>query len=614
MLYIEGNLELQDSRDHVIQADLIVINGGSFTAGSEDEPFVNNVTIILHGNTSTPEFRFNDFASPPVGAKAIGVFGQLTLIGRVPEVTWTFLARSESAGSMAIEVEDSIDGWQVGDSIVITSTSYDAFETEVHNISSISGNTITLTSPLQYKHAGGSETIGSKTFYRRAEVGLLSRRITIKNGAPSYANEEAFGCRVLVSSNANYRGTAQLQGVEFSRCGQLGYTQQFDPRYALAFLNIGQQFGRAASYVKSCSFNNGFNTAVGVFLASNVTINDTVIHGTVGDSVIITGADHVLHHNLASLAQFIGTYRNRNEPMNDLWTANFELSGATDYTFTNNVAAGGAKAGIHTHGEECTEGGKIRIRNNVAHSTLHCVHLGYGDGHEQCSRFDSYTIFNCYHYGFFSYGRAGIQLVNSHFINNKAAVYVSVMGPSALSHVVGTKSVDIQDTLIVSASADFDCDEETTIPDIAFHELSNVGIVSPTGGHVGVVVPSFVSGRGHFPPAPWFSIISYPAINGLTRITGVTFANFQSRTCREGRRQQSDTVIMTNPQSEDANHPVHFRSISYMGDINSESRVFVQRPNLGRVNPSDCVDMDCDGHKQIVLKDLDGTFTQMPGR
>ena len=607
---IEGDLEIEDSMDHVIQADLIYINGGSLIAGSELNPFLHKLTIILNGNLSTTEFNVNDGASPPIGAKAIGVFGQLILISRVPDVTWTFLAQTAEASSSTIQVEDSVD-WQQDDYIVITSTSYDAFESEVRKIQSVSGNIITLTAPLMYKHSGVSETIGSsRTIYHRAEVGLLSRRIKIENGARDFADQEAFGCRVLVSSSANYRGTAQLQGVEFNGCGQLGHTASFDPRFALAFLNIGRQSGELASYVKSCSFNNSYNTAIGVFLASNVAINDSVIHGTVGDSVIITGSGHVIHHNLASLAQFIGTYRERNEPFNDMWTANFELSDATDFTFTNNAAAGGAKAGIHTHGEECNDDGQVKIRNNIAHSSLHCIHLGYGDGYAQCSRFQTYTLFNCYHYGLFSYGQAGIHITKSDFINNKAAVYVSVMGPPALSHVKGTKSVDIDDTLIVSATTDFDCTDDGKVPAIASHDLSNVGIQSPTGGHVGIVVPSFVSGPGHFPPAPWFSIITYPAITGITRISDVTFANFQSRRCG---RLRNDTVIITNPQSEDANHPVHLRSISYEGDINPYSRVFVQRPNLGRVNPSDCVDMDCDGHKQIIIKDLDGSFTQMPG-
>ena len=614
-LFIEGDLEIEDSRDHTIEADLIVINGGALIAGSEQNPFVNNIRFVLHGNNSSPEYRLDDMASPTVGAKAIGVFGQLILHSRVPDVTWTFLSEAAAAGSSVIAVEGQINGWQVGDTIVITSTSYDAYETEVFQINSISGNSITLSGNLQYTHSGGSDRIGpSGEFYHRAEVGLLSRRITIENGEATFANEEAFGCRVLVSSDANYLGTAQLKGVEFSGCGQLGYTDSFDPRFALAFLNIGRQIGPFSSFVQSCSFHDGYNTAIGVFFSSNLVINDNVIHGTVGDSVIITGSDHTINHNLASMAQFIGTYRDRNEPDNELWTANFELSEATDFEFMNNAAAGGAKAGFHTHGEECSEDNEIVMRNNIAHSSLHCVHLGYSDGHADCSRFNSFTLFNCYHYGFFSYSRAGIQITDSVFVNNKAAIYVSVIGPGALSHEVGMKSVDIENTLIVSASTDFDCAQDQIIPDIVNHELSGVGIQSRSRGHVGIIAASFLSGPGHFPPAPWFSIISYPAINGITRINDVTFINFQTR-CGS----QRDVVLRTSPGSEDANHPVHLSQISYGSaseyaqPVDPQGRVFNQNPNLGRVNPSDCVDMDCDGHKQVLFKDLDGSFTQMPG-
>ena len=614
-LFIEGELEIEDSRDHTIEADLIVINGGALIAGSEENPFVNNIRFVLHGNNSSPEYRLDDMASPTVGAKAMGVFGQLILYSSVPNVTWTFLSEAAAAGSSVIAIEGQIDGWQVGDSIVITSTSYDANETEVFEINLISGNHITLSGNLQYNHSGGSDRIGpSGEFYHRAEVGLLSRRITIANGEATFANEEAFGCRVLVSSNANYLGTAQLKGVEFSGCGQLGYTDSFDPRFALAFLNIGRQIGPYSSFVQSCSFHDGYNTAIGVFFSSNLVINDNVIHRTVGDSVIITGSDHTINHNLASMAQFIGTYRDRNEPDNELWTANFELSEATDFEFMNNAAAGGAKAGFHTHGEECSEDNEIVMRNNIAHSSLHCVHLGYSDGHADCSRFNSFTLFNCYHYGFFSYSRAGIQITDSVFVNNKAAIYVSVIGPGALSHEVGMKSVDIENTLIVSASTDFDCAQDRIIPDIANHELSGIGLQSRSRGHVGIIAASFLSGAGHFPPAPWFSIISYPAINGITNVNNVTFINFQTR-CGS----QRDVVLRTSPGSEDANHPVHLSQISYGSaseyaqPVDPQGRVFNQNPNVGRVNPSDCVDMDCDGHKQVLFKDLDGSFTQMPG-
>lgn len=32
------------------------------------------------------------------------------------------------------------------------------------------------------------------------------------------------------------------------------------------------------------------------------------------------------------------------------------------------------------------------------------------------------------------------------------------------------------------------------------------------------------------------------------------------------------------------------------------------RANLNRVNPSDCVDMDCDGLKKVLIQDMDGSL------
>ncbi|CAF5015148.1 unnamed protein product, partial [Rotaria magnacalcarata] len=47
-------------------------------------------------------------------------------------------------------------------------------------------------------------------------------------------------------------------------------------------------------------------------------------------------------------------------------------------------------------------------------------------------------------------------------------------------------------------------------------------------------------------------------------------------------------------------------------NTSSGNLVFNGRPNLGAVNPSDCVDMDCDGLKKSLLIDIDGTFFGQP--
>ena len=610
---IRGALEVFDSQDRVIEADLIIIEGGRFVAGYPETPFRNNLRIILHGNTSSPEFRYTT-GTPTLGAKAIGVFGELILHAEPTSTkTWSLLSATVNPGDTQLTVVDNVD-WQAGDKIVVTSTSYDAFQTEVFEIDSISQNRmLTIKGSFQHSHLGAAETIGSVQYSIRAEVGLLSRKIVIENGGPESANASAFGCRVLVSNTEDFRGHIQLQGVEFKGCGQLGYTDDFDPRFALAMVNIQRQDD---VYVRECSFHDGFNTAIGLFGTDNVEINDNVIHSTVGPSMIITGSDHVIMRNLASLSQFIGTYRQRDEPSNALWTANYEIADTNRIIFINNHAAGGAKAGVHTNGEECTGTSSPTIRNNVAHSSLHCVHTGYRDGNPSgCSRFNSFTMFGCYHYGLFSYSQAGVQVINSTFINNKAAIYVSVIGPSSLSHQVGMKTVLIQDTKIISASLRFDCDGDRIRPVIADHKTSHSGIRTLSNGHVGIIIPSFTSGRGGFPKFPWPTSHNYPAINGMTTISRVSFVNFGKR-CAE----EKDRVIMTSSFSEDANHPVHTEQIVFESDgrfitaenpqIKPEYKLFVHESNIRRINPSDCVDMDCDGLKHVLIKDLDGTFSE----
>lgn len=606
-------LELMDEMDHVIEASLIVING-RFVVGYPDVPFVNKVRILLHG-TETPTFsdpRLGSratFSSTRLGSGAIGVFGQLILTGRPHAVLWTLLSETAWKGSGFISVLDSVD-WAAGDHIVITSTSYDAYQTEVFSITNITGegHTLFLNGTLEYTHAAVPEYSAS------AEVGLLTRNIVIGNADPVLSDDEASGCRVLVSQVVPFVGSVMLKEVQFEGCGQLGFTSESDPRFALAFVDVGVR--GTDSYIQECSFCNGYNTAIGIFGTDGVLVECNVIHSTVGPAMIVTGTNHTVLKNLASLSQFIGTYRERNEPDNSLWTANFEMTDTTALTFIGNHAAGGAKASFHVNGEDCSDDDDSSpsssvVRHNVGHSALHCIHLGYSDGEDtNCFQFSHFTVYSCYHYGLFSYSPAGIRVVHCTFLNNKAAVYVSVIGPPALSHVAGSKYVVIEHTDIVAGGNFTRCENEAAEPLIASHPRSHHGIRAPMGGVVGVVIPTFVSGRGLYPGSPWFSISTYPAIGGLSVIESVRFIGF-SFSCDHKR----NVLLITNPRAEDANHPVHLENIQFQEhEVADQSltalKTYFHFPSINNVNPSDCVDMECDGLKVVILKDIDGSFTE----
>ena len=92
---------------------------------------------------------------------------------------------------------------------------------------------------------------------------------------------------VLVSIfTFSFPGYARLSGVEFYNAGQEGYTDGYDPRYSLAFLDTGISSALRPSYVKQCSFNHNYSPAIGVFGAENILIEDNTIYHTVGQGML----------------------------------------------------------------------------------------------------------------------------------------------------------------------------------------------------------------------------------------------------------------------------------------------------------------------------------------
>ncbi|KAA0710123.1 Fibrocystin-L Polycystic kidney and hepatic disease 1-like protein 1 [Triplophysa tibetana] len=96
--------------------------------------------------------------------------------------------------------------------------------------------------------------------------------------------------------------------------------------------------------------------------------------------------------------------------------------------------------------------------------------------------------------------------------------------------------------------------------------------------------------------------MSYNAIAGLLTVSDTTFVGFKN-VCSTER----DYMFITNPGNEDLQHPISVERITKI-DSTEESLAFIHNPDLGKVNPSDCVDMDCDAKKKTMLKDLDGSF------
>jgi len=150
------------THQRTFDAGYIFVNGGYFEVGTEEFPYTSKITITMHGDVSSPYI-------PTYGNKNIAVRrGQLHLVGRPREITWTMLDSTVAAGENKITLlaQPSSFDWAVGEEIVIASTDYDHTHSETAFITAVAVNPadaglgagvakridLTLDRNLVYKH------------------------------------------------------------------------------------------------------------------------------------------------------------------------------------------------------------------------------------------------------------------------------------------------------------------------------------------------------------------------------------------------------------------------------------------------------------------------------
>ncbi|XP_040289774.1 fibrocystin-L-like [Bufo bufo] len=619
-LTIYGVLELRNLTDNstartlptfkttVLNATYISIQGGRLIGGTQDNPFQGELHIVLRGNHSTPELLLPN--GPNQGSKVLGVFGQLDLHGLPRSVYRTKLAQTVLAGSQTITVSDPVD-WKVGEDILITTTSYSAWQTEIRKITDVSSDqkTLTLNVSLSFKHSANTYQVPNTTlnYTLAADVALLSRNVKIIGQDYPGWYSESFGARVLVSTfsanNMEYRGNARIENVEFYHSGQYGYTDPTDPRYSLAFLNLGEVLSNE-SYVKGCAFHDGFSPAIGVFYTNGLDIDDNVIHFTVGEGIRVWGERVNIRGNLVTLAVWPGTYQDFEDVTYILWHAGIEISEGADIVLQDNVVAGFERAGYRIDGEYCQNVAdpSMRWSNNEAYGGLYGIFMNQ-DGLPDCSLIRGFKLWKCWDYGIYIQITSSVQISEVVLAENGMGILPIIYTPPSVTHQISNKTVQISKSLLVGSSPDFDCTDVLTNSDANVKLSAQHRSARPlTGGRSGICWPTFASGHNLAPGHPNAGIMSYNAISGLMTVTDTTFVSYRSVCSGE-----SNVMFMTNPENEDLQHPVEVSRITAVNS-SEDQKIFIHRPDVLKANPSDCVDMTCDAKRKTLLKDLDGSF------
>jgi cell migration-inducing and hyaluronan-binding protein len=231
-LRVEGDL-LFARRDLELTAEWILVSG-SLRMGTEADPFTERARITLTGPLDVE-------AAPGMGGRVLGVLpgGQLEIWGET-RTAWTQLAATAPAGTGTITLAGDVD-WRVGDRVVIAPSGFDPREAEDRAITVASGRTLTLDAPLSHLHFGEIQNIAGRVVDERAEVGLLSRTITIRgtgvddDGVIAPASVGAGGqVKILAAASA------RIQGVEFVHMGQTGRLGNYPVHWHLAGEGAGQ--------------------------------------------------------------------------------------------------------------------------------------------------------------------------------------------------------------------------------------------------------------------------------------------------------------------------------------------------------------------------------------
>ena len=623
MIMIEamGALEVDDTADRTLEVEILLLRGGKLQVGTEETPFTHNFNLVLAGNHFTEDQPLPN--GPNLGAKALGVFGFADMHGADVGTAWTKLDATAAAGDDTLELSEEVT-WAEGSEVVITSTSYELHETERRTIKSVSGTTITLTEPLDFEHLGTQATLSDgTTFPIKAEVGLLSRNIKIIGKTYADQEEERFGARVLVGvftqDGTEYKGYGRFANVEFDVAGQDGWYDPWDPRFSLAFLDVGDSTDSGGksnapeSYVKKCAFNYNYNSALGLFGANNIPVEDNVIYTFINDGIKDEGERNKITGNLVSKG--LSVARLLGQAQNPEWYGCFNTLRSTDVLMTGNVAAGCANTGFLTLGNDCEK--PYQMGGNEAHTSQHGISL-YSRGlmrlESGCGRVNDFFAWKNYDYAVHIYSENSYEFDNIRAVDNGVGILPWVVGPSAAAHLSENKYVSMENSIIVGVSDVYDCAKEGK-PDIYQSAMDSGRRWKGRGKrqeswvahHYGMIWPLFQSKFSKI-THPWNQPLKSAtgadiALRGIMHLNNVTFANFNEN-C--GKR---DVVLRTNFGGDDINWPINVTDVKFL-DTPLDNRVYVDIPLLSKVNPSDCTDMDCDGFKKLLIYDNDGSFNE----
>ena len=481
MKYLElaGILELDNGRDHYLEANIIFINGGQLIIGWENNPILTNVTISMTGKKADAAAYLLPDKLTMINFKSIGVFGGLDIHGQPRNVSWTTLNKTAYAGQSQLVLKEPVD-WKINEQIVVSTTSFIATDTEVFTIVDVSpdGLTLTLNSALLYDHLSFVEN--SVTI--AAAVGLLSRNVKIIGAEYPEQDSDLYGFSILVSDYSNYddngilmyfKGYARLSNVELYHPGQFFRGTAADSTYGIIMSDLGDYNYSRPTYVRSCAFHQAYTAAIGLFGSNSIPIENNVFYRTLDFAIWVEGNSNIIRYNLFTMNYWGSSFITWDALYDKTSWGAITAHAADSVVIEYNFIAGAERAGIFCRGDICP-GDSLGpgLNHSIKYNTIHGSLCGvihwpkYTFKQISCVAYSHFTIFKSTFYGIYYQNPQQLILDSNIMIDNQVSVFSMILGPSSTDHVPSNKTVQITNSLFVGRSSSFDCTRDVKPNDL----------------------------------------------------------------------------------------------------------------------------------------------------
>jgi hypothetical protein len=277
--------------------------------------------------------------------------GRMDFHGASMNRTWVKLGATASPGNTTVALAEPVQGWRVGDRIILTTTTaiktgtYKRIggQTEERIVRAIDGSTFTLDQPVQYEHVASGEY--------RGEIANLSRNVIVESAEP----EKARGHTMY------HRGSAG--SISFAEFRHLGKPNTLG-RYSLHFHLVGDTM-RGSSVIGASIWDSG-NRWLTIHGTNYLVVRDCVGYRSIGHGFFLedgTEVHNVLDRNLAVQARAGKPLAGQVLPFDKNDGAGFWWANCLN-TFTRNVACDNEQYGYRF---DATKTGRFDLALPVLH-------------------------------------------------------------------------------------------------------------------------------------------------------------------------------------------------------------------------------------------------------